>query len=186
MEEFIVYRNMKRWLLTFGDCLLDYLVPITNPYTSNPLKRYEGIASEIDNHFNLLAFYRSQVEPSFPLILVSIEDISDNSCFKTYQITFDVYFQTISPHDCKDDFVSVINSPEAMLEYMYNVNCGLSEMMYRMDSDLRGYDFDGTTWQYPINYNVITDVNGSLEGIPSDEILHFTRTFTILDNKSCC
>lgn len=177
---------MKRWLVTYGTCVLDNLLPITDPKYKQPFERYCNLSEVIDSHFNLRAFYQTQVEPTLPLILVSFEDISDNACIKTYEITFDVYFQTISPHDCKDNEVTIINSPEAILAYVYHVNEALSCMIRNMDSDLRGFEFEEGVWEYPIDYTLVSDIPGTLEGISSDEILHFTHTFVVQDNVSCC
>lgn len=185
MEDYVIYRNIKRWLFLFGSDLLDLLLPIYDSEEVDPLERYCQLNHIFDKHLNLLAFYRSQVAPDFPLVLVSFNDLTDNSCFTKTEVVFDVFFQTVSPNDCKDDRVNIINSPESMLGYKYSVESAICKMMHNLDK-LRNLEFEGEPWGYPMNYRVISESYGSLEGVPSDEVLHFQLSFTIEDNVSCC
>lgn len=186
MNEYTLFRNMKRWLFTYGSSLLDLLFPVENYETLDPVERYNQLSELFDKHFNLLAYYASQLQPDLPLILVSFEDITDNSCFREYRIVFDIYFQTISPQDCKDDRYNVCNSPEAILEYRELIDKALCEMMYNMGEDLRTTDFDGEPWEFPINYEVVEENWGQLTGVTGDEILHFRDSFIVSDNESIC
>lgn len=186
MEEYTIYRNMKRWLFLYGYKLLDLLLPVFNERSELPTERYANLSERFDKHFNLLAYYTSQVSAELPLVLVSFEDLTGNHCFKKMIITFDVYFQTIAPSDCKDDIVHIQNSPEAMLNFQRIMNEYLCEMVYNMGEDMRATSFDDKPWSYPINYNVINQRYDSLNGIARDEILHFQTAFTLEDNETCC
>lgn len=186
MDEYTLFRNMKRWLILYGIQLLDLLHPVENADEIDPIKRYENLAALFDKHFNLMAYYGMQVEPHLPLILVSFTDLTGNSCFPKYRVTFDVYFQTISPQDCKDNEVIICNSPECILDYREKINQALCELMYNMDKDMRIQMFDGKPWEYPLNYDVIGMTQGELTGMSGDEILHFQTSFDLSDNISNC
>lgn len=186
MRNYDIYMNMKRWLILYGIELLDLLFPIENDETDDPMKRYLNLTTLFDKHFNLLAYYQTQPVPDLPLILVSFDDLTGNSCFAKIRVIFDVYFQTVSPADCKDNRVNIINSPEAILGYKEQVNMALKNLLCSMDDDLRFEVFDDKPWEYPINYSMISETYGELHGVSNKEILHFQSSFVLDDNVSCC
>lgn len=185
-EEYILWRNFKRWLGVYGTQLLDLLLPIADESKTKPSERYLNYETEINKHFNLLAFYRQQVQPDMPLILVSFDDISRGSCFPVWRVSFNTYFQTISPLDCKDNDLGVCNNPESMLLFKENINHALCDMMMRIPLEMPSYSYKGKPWDYPIRYTVTNDVYGGLQGVPKDEISMFETEFTISDNVSTC
>ena len=87
MNEYNIYRNFKRWLVTEGTCLLDLLLPVFNENATDPSERYENLAELLDKHFNLLAYYGMQLQPNLPLILLSFNDITGNTCFPEYRVS---------------------------------------------------------------------------------------------------
>lgn len=186
MNEFYLFKNLKRWLVTYGTKVLDLLIPVENEMSDVPNIRYNDLVELVDKHFNLLAYYAMQPQPNLPFIAVSFEDQTGNSCFPKTLIKFDVYFQVISPSDCKDDRLDVCNSPECILAYREAMNCALAEMVEFMGCDLKSTEFDGELWQYPINYEVTECNYGNLTGVIGDEILHFQTTFSLSENDSCC
>lgn len=186
MNEVSLFYNMKRWLVIQGTQLLDLIFPIFNPHTNDPRKRYENLTTRLDEHFNLLPYYSSQVGIQLPAVLVQFEDRSSNSCFNEIQVTFNVYFQTLSPQDCKDCNNVVCNTPECILNFRQEVIYGLCDMVYNMGKDLKYTSFDGEPWQYPIEYDVTDESLGKLKGSNKDEILHFQVAFTLLDHETLC
>lgn len=185
MNELKLYRNMKRWLFVIPNKLLNLLFTPNNPTATNPLDRFINLADEFDTRFNLLAYYASQVAPTFPVILVSFDNVTEG-CYPTIRVTFDVYFQTISPRDCRDGEYVITNSPESMLKYQSDVNCAFVEMLDNMSADLCGFEFDDGVWQYPVRYDIIKEEYGKLNGLSGDEVLHFKTTFTLSGNDTCC
>lgn len=186
MNEYILFRNFKRWLFIYGQPLLDLLLPIKNSEATKPIDRYENLPENFNKHFNLLAYYSSQLQPDLPVVLLSFEDLSNNDCFLTYRVTFDVYFQTISPNDCKDDRIVICNSPEEILRFKQLIQEALCILMYNTDKDMRKQIFNGKLWEYPINYTVVEESYGDLTGIMGDEVLHFQTSYEITDNETTC
>lgn len=186
MNEYTIYRNIKRWLVTYGIELLDLILPIENPDETVPIHRYDDLLHEFDEHFNLLAYYSIQVEPHFPVILVSFKELTGNSCFPKWRVIFDVYFQTVSPQDCKDDEYFIGNTPEELLEYQLKVDEALCNLIQSAGDDLRVTEFHDEPWGYPINYNVDNDTSEPVEGVLGQEILHFQHSFDLSDNISVC
>lgn len=186
MNEYTLYRNMKRWLFTYGNELLDLLLPVYDPDTLIPSQRYHNLSEEFDKHFNLLAYYSMQAQPHLPVILVEFDDITYNSCFRKYAITFHVYFQVISPIEYSDNEIIIANSPESILEYRERITCALRHMVEQMGVELRNTIFNNEPWGYPLYYDTDKWEEYKLNGKAGDEILHFSLEVELSDNKSHC
>lgn len=186
MNNLAIYKNIKRWLFLYGTGLLDVVLPIENPTSCNPLERYKNLNTMFDKHINLLSYYAVNVAEYFPLILISFEDIESRYCSDKTLVIFDIYFQTISPSDCKDETSRILNSPEAILYFQNRINEELNLMMHCMGDDLKNMVFDDKKWEYPINYKVINTEFKPLEGVTVKEILYFRTTFTLVNYESCC
>lgn len=187
INDYTIFRNYKRWLVTQGKQLLDLLLPVQNDVTDEPLLRYgTGFPCMFDKHFSLLAFYNEQRQPELPAILVSFHNLDDAACYRRIQVSFSTYFQTVSPHDaCTDQFV-VPNTPEAILEYKNRIELALCLLVYFAPEDLRKTCFEDQPWQFPINYNVNREDMGPLTGLLTDEVLHFQTSFDLTDEVSSC
>lgn len=186
MNTYEIFRNLKRWLSLYGISLLDLILPVID-YTSNePYTRYDHFNTEFDKHFNLLAYYQSQAQPDFPLVLVSFTDISDSACWARFRVTFDIYFETISPDDCKDFRAEVCNTPESILAFQEAINMALCELMRSADDDMRAELFDDKPWEFPMNWVVDEEHYGEVNGVIGKEILHIQTSFDISDNLSRC
>lgn len=186
MNEYSLFLNIKRWLITRDNPLLELFFSTIAVEETEPSKKYYNLIDDFDKHINLLAYYQTQVQPDLPLILVSFDDITGTSCFAKYIVTFDVYFTTIEPIDCRDDMVSVINSPESILGYQQLVNEALGIMICSMGQDLRHAVFDDVPWEYPLNYEVEQERYEPIHGVQKKELLHFQSSFKLSDNMSCC
>lgn len=187
IDDYTLFRNYKRWLVTQGSQLLDLLLTVQDDTSSDPAIRYgEDFASQFNTHFNLLAVYGSQRQPELPAILVSFQALEPAACFNRMRVSFDCYFQTVSPHDACDNQYIVANTPEAILEYKTRVENALCLMVHFTPGDMRRANFNGKPWEVPINYNVNSEDMGPLSGLLTDEVLHFQTSFDLTDEVSSC
>lgn len=175
--KYLLFLNVKRWLIEYGVDVLDLLMNPIDLTTTNPKERYgENFMQELNLHFSTGEFYENNFYSHLPLLKMNVHDLGySTTCNHQYMIEFTYHFTTVS---AKQEYL-ICNTPEEMLRLEDDLDRYLSCMfeswvtlengrqvkrtLFRDMCNLDGFDgcinnvvsIDGDT--YPITYVGTTD-----------------------------
>lgn len=123
---YLIFKNVKRWLIEYGIDLLDIILKPVDTSTRDTTKRYDNFMHELNRHFSSQAFYQSNFYAHLPLLTLQVHNIGYvSSCYCEYMLDFQYHWTTISAGQEKD----LENTPEALYEMEDCISYLLSDMM---------------------------------------------------------
>lgn len=116
--DYKLWITIRRLFYTHGQVFLDLILFIDDPTEFEDYhKRYKNFDEEFEKHFSLSAFWNSQVGSDYPLVLIDFQEVNGSWCDPEYLLYMNYAYATISPADCRDNSVDILNSPEGILGY---------------------------------------------------------------------
>lgn len=124
---YLIFLNVKRWLIEYGTDILDLLIKPVNPDSDIPKERYgDNFMQELNLHFSTTEFYENNFYSHLPLLKLNIHDLGYSStCNHQYMLEFKYHFTTVSANQ---EYI-ICNTPEQMLRLQDRLNEALSCML---------------------------------------------------------
>lgn len=131
---YLIFKNVKRWLIEYGVDVLDLLMNPANLETTSPKERYQdnlnSFFEELDRHFSYAPFYKGNFKSHLPILLVHVHDLGETSgCNHQYMLEFTYHYTTVS---ASQEYL-ICNTPEELLRLEDDLNCALTNMMHSVN-----------------------------------------------------
>lgn len=124
--KYLIFLNIKRWLLEYGIDLFDFMLKPDNTMTNDTTKRYNDFLHRFNRHFSSGVYYKSNFSSHLPLLTLQVHDLGYSTpCHREYMLDFKYHFTTISA----DTYTDYENTPEFLYETEDFVDKFLTNMM---------------------------------------------------------
>lgn len=126
---YIIFKNIKRWLIEYGVDVLDLVLNPKNLETVDPKKRYcndlNTFFDELNAHVSYTPYFGANFGSHLPLLQINIHDLGEKGCDRQYMIEFLYHYTHISANQ----EYHICNTPEEILRLEDDLNCALEYMM---------------------------------------------------------
>ena len=180
-----LFINIKKWLQIYGYEVLDLIMKPDYPEETDPRKRYKNFNYQFNHHVGTSEHFKMNQGVDYPYLAIDIECYHRTHCFDLYEVSFTVYYSTVSPASGR---VCIENTPEGKLEFRDNIHCAISNMLLHQVQTPRGLDMRTfaddvaslDNWYKPIRVH-IQQIEGvtAFENEHTDEVERFSFPVTL-------
>ena len=131
--ERFLWNNWKFYLMTYPTCLMDTILEVVDPDSTNPYTRYKDFANELEAHMGLGSYVTGQAAQysRIPYITVNFQAIPMGGCSTRVVCGFDIAYATDTPKAPNNDLTrDVGSSGESVADFRADIMMGLDEMFY--------------------------------------------------------